>query len=494
MTAYQQLEKKFARLSSLDHALTLMHWDKDVMMPEGGAPARADAMAELAGLHHHFLTEPGLSDLLRAASESSNLNPEQQANLQEMTTAWQDANGLPEQLVRAMTIANSRCEQGWRNQRKDNDWTGFTQNFSEVVALAREQAAIRQKQNHVATPYDGLLSLYCKGDSSGLISNVFDALKAELPELIQTVVAQQGPDYAPDLSGSYTTVQQKKLSQAVMGKIGFDFNRGRLDESSHPFSTGFPGDQRITTRYNKTHFIEALYGTIHETGHASYEAGLPSTWASQPVGRSGNMCIHESQSLFFENQVGASKAFCEFLAPMINTTLQPVAKLDANDLYRNVTRVQPGFIRVSADELTYPLHIILRYEIESALINGDIEVKHLPDLWAEKMHNYLGLDTKGNYCDGVLQDVHWPSGAFGYFPAYTLGAVNAAQLFQAMKKDISNAEASIAQGEFSEIKNWLAKHVWSRARFVDSQTIMRDATGEPTNAEALLAHFKRRYL
>lgn len=493
MSAYRQLTGAFSTISYFEHAAVILQWDQEVMMPKGGAGARAKALAEMAALLHRQTCDPQLRDWLVDA-ESEMLTDDQRANLREMRRVIDNATVLPEDLVRAKAEAESLCQHGWQVQRKENDWSGFAPNLQSVVSLAREEARVRQSVTGSQTPYDALLTLYCHGDSSDLVARVFGELKAALPDLIQQRIDRQSECQKPSCAGFFPVDSQRQLSETVMAFLGFQFDRGRLDVSSHPFSTGNFGDQRITTRYDESNFIEALYGTVHETGHARYEAGLPAEWCTQPLGRARNMSIHESQSLFFEKHIGGSPAFCEFVEKQCGRLFSLAEPVTASTLLDSVKWVEPGYIRVRADELTYPLHIILRFEIESGLINGQLEVQDIPDAWNEKMGVYFGLDTKGNYQDGCMQDIHWTMGAFGYFPSYTLGAVNAAQLRTAMEKRVGPINDIIADGDLRPITEWLAEHIWSVGCRWQSQEIVRSATGKETDAQSLLGHFRKNYL
>lgn len=492
-SAYANLVEKFRRLSRLDHAMTFLQWDQLVMMPPGGNESRAEAIAELASLRHEMLIAPEMGELLQAAGNQVVAAPEQQS-LSEMEREWQQAVCLPASLVKAQSLAGSTCEHGWRSQRKENDWPGFLKNFKEVVRLAREEAQLRQAvaPEKSATPYDALLDLYCTGDSSAFIQEIFAGLKSELPQLLGEVLERQQP--SADLTGSYPIDAQKQLNEQLMRCLGFDFSAGRLDVSMHPFSTGDRGDQRITTRFRDTDFADALTGTAHETGHASYEAGLPLAWDDLPVGQARNMCIHESQSLLFEKQIFLSRPFLGFFTPHVHDLLPAARPFDADQLWRACINVKPSFIRVEADEVTYPLHVILRFEIESELINGTIEPEDIPELWNEKMQQYLGLSTAGNYRDGCLQDIHWTDGSFGYFPSYTLGAINSAQLFAAIRREQPDWHELLAQGNVGFIRDWLRERIWSKGSTMESQQLIAAATGEGTNPRHFLAHIRSRYL
>lgn len=491
MSAYQSLHDAFQKIHYFEHCLTILHWDQDVMMPEGGADERGRAIGELEALVHQHMCAPEMAEWLTTVSRQEGLTEEQLANVREMRRQWQNSNLLPEALVREQAIAHSRCQSAWSQLRGQNDWRTFCDSFTPVVRLAQEQARIRQAALKTATPYEALLSLYSCGDSVALMGDTFSLLKAQLPDMIKTVSERQRRETRPVLTGNYSVARQEQLSRYVTALLGFDFSRGRLDVSAHPFSTGNIGDQRITTRYQTDDFIGALYGTVHETGHARYEAGLPTQWRGQPVGLARNMSIHESQSLFFEKHIGTTLAFCERVATQANTLF--ATALTGAQLKQAVCWVEPGLIRVDADELSYPLHIILRYDIESALINGDMTVADIPDAWHEKMQHYLGLGTENNYQDGCMQDVHWPSGAFGYFPSYTLGAVNAAQLRVAMESAVGDINGVIAEGDLSPIMQWLQENIWQWGSLLESQELMRNATGKPTDGQSLLDHFRRQY-
>lgn len=491
--AYDVLVGKFQQLDRLDHALTFLQWDQLVMMPTAGNDTRARSIAELTAMRHEMLATSEIGDLLAEAREQVR-EPEKKRSLVEMEREWRHAVCLPSSLVKAQSLAGSKCEHGWRTQRKNNDWRGFLENFREVVELSRKEARLRQDVDpgKFPTPYDALLDLYCTGDSSAFIAEVFAGLKKELPRLLQQVLDCQHASVK--LSGDYPLEAQKKLNEKLMCYLGFDFDAGRLDVSMHPFSTGDRGDQRITTRFCTSEFAEALQGTAHETGHASYEAGLPAQWTGLPVGQARNMCIHESQSLLFEKQLFLSKPFTIFFTPTIHGCLADSRRFDCEQIWRENIKVQPSLIRVAADEVTYPLHIILRFEIESGLINGSMEAEDIPDLWNEKMMQYLGLSTTGNYCDGCLQDIHWTDGSFGYFPSYTLGALNSAQLFAAIRKKHPEWQEMLMRGDVSFVRNWLREAIWTKGSTMDSQDIIKAATGETTNPQYFLQHIRARYI
>jgi carboxypeptidase Taq len=307
-------------------------------------------------------------------------------------------------------------------------------------------------------------------------------------------VRDRQPEGGLDLSGRYPADDQMILNRKLTECLGFDFTRGRLDMSAHPFSTGARGDQRITTRFRETDFVEALKATAHETGHASYENGLPEKWDGLPVGQARNMCLHESQSLLFEKHLYLSRAFMDFFASHLHACLPAAQKFDRETIWKENVRVRPGLIRMEADEVTYPLHVILRFEIESGLIDGTVETEDLPEIWDRKMQAYLGLSTKDNHADGCLQDIHWTDGSFGYFPSYTIGALNAAQFSAVIRRRHPDWQERLRAGDVGFVRTWLDANVWRHGCLMDSQELMRSATGESTDPRHFLDHLRARYL
>ncbi len=499
-TAYQSLQSIFKRLNYFDHATTILGWDQMVMMPAGGVASRSETLAELSVMHHELLASDRVVELItHCESDTESLTDAEVRSVQAMREAYQDVNCLPTDLVKAQVLAGSACEHGWRSQRKANDWAGFQKNFNEVVWLAREEARVRQESADTATPYDALLDLHCRGDSSELIDRVFSELKAELPTMIDAAIerqamAQTAAHATEATTALYPISEQTALSHALLRTLGFNFDEGRLDISAHPFSTGVRGDQRITTRYDESTYLDALLATAHETGHASYEAGLPEQWSGLPVGNASNMCIHESQSLLFEKMVTLSAPFLQHLHELIKTHLSAGTDLSFESLIQQARRVSKSYIRVEADELTYPIHVALRFDIERDLINGAIEPSHIPEAWDAAMQAGLGLSTKDNHTNGCLQDIHWTDGTFGYFPSYTMGAVNSAQLFQAVIEAHPDWQTKFAEGDIGFVRTWLSDNIWCHGCHRSSQELIQLATGSETQSKSLLTHLKSRYL
>jgi carboxypeptidase Taq len=489
---YDQLTHTYARLHRFQHLQSIAWWDQAANMPPKGAPARAAALAEMAALMHRLRTDPVLADHIARAGEEP-LSDEQRANLREIRRDWRNANALPESLVQARQLATSRCEHAWRAQRPANDWAGFAANLREVVKLAREEATLLSQQTGLSK-YDALMDRFEPGMTSATIDRLFGELRRWLPGLIERVRARQANEPVIAPVGPFALQAQRALCERVMRLLGFDFEAGRLDVSTHPFSGGVPEDVRLTTRYREDDFVGSLMGTIHETGHGRYEQSLPRDTLGQPVAEARSMAIHESQSLSFEMQLGSHPGFVGLLAPLVREHLGDQPAFSAANLARLLTRVKPGLIRVDADEVTYPAHVILRYEIERPLVEGDIEIDDIPALWNAKMAELLGVDTSGNFADGPMQDVHWPEGIFGYFPCYTLGAMYAAQWFAAMRRAMPDLDERIARGEIAPVFDWLRENIWLQGSRWTTDELATRASGEPLNPSHFKAHLETRYL
>ncbi len=493
MSAFDQLVQHSKKVSNFKHLAAISGWDQATVMPSGGNQSRSEAMAELSVHIHQLMTAPQLGEWFDKAQQEE-LSNEQQAALRELKREWQQATVLPEDLVQAKSLAGSKCEHAWRKQRVDNDWQGFEANWSEVVNLSQQEAQIRAEANGL-TRYDAMLDLYEPGTNSASLDVLFADVKTWLPSLIDQVIDQQSSLELISPTGQFHRATQKQLGMEVMQLLQFDFEHGRLDESVHPFCGGVPTDVRITTRYDESEFVQSLMGIVHETGHARYEQGLPKAWAGTPAGEARSMGIHESQSLFFEMQVARSEAFIGHLAHLAQKHFaeHDPSLMSRTNLQRLYTQVKKDFIRVDADELTYPAHVILRYEIEKALINGEIKHTDVPELWDNKMQAYLGLSTKDNYRNGCMQDIHWTDGAFGYFPSYTLGAMYAAQFMAAMKKTV-DVDGAIESGDLSPIFNWLSSNIWQKGSLLNTDNLVEQATGEKLNASFFKQHLMARYL
>jgi carboxypeptidase Taq len=491
--SYPTLEARFRRLNALREAASVLHWDTAAMMPEGGAGARAEQLATLRVVCHELLSAADFPDLF-AASAGEPLDPWQAANLREMRRQWLHATALPADLVAALSKTGSECEMLWRKARPAGDFAMILPTLRRLLALVREKAAAKAARLN-KSPYEALLDQYEPDGSTEAIDRLFATVGAALPGLIESALTRQNQTKPPALpQGPFPIAAQRQAGVMLMERLGFDFAHGRLDVSLHPFCGGTPDDVRITTRYDEADFTRALMGVLHETGHALYERGLPAEWRHQPVGDARGMSIHESQSLLVEMQVCRSREFLDYAAPILRECFGGTgAAWDADNLHCLYTRVERGYIRVDADEVTYPAHVILRYRLERALIAGTLDLADLPAAWNDGMGALVGIVPPDDRL-GCLQDVHWYDGAWGYFPTYTLGAMTAAQLFAAAKRADPSIMPSIARGDFSPLLRWLRTNIHGKGSQFSTAELVESASGKPLDAAVFLNHLRSRYL
>jgi carboxypeptidase Taq len=494
MNAYETLEAKFRRIGAIQEAAAMLHWDAAAMMPSGGAEARAEQLATLKVLAHEALTAPAIGDLLDAADALPGLDEWQRANLREMRRRWLHATAVPGDLVEALSRACSACEHEWRRARPENDFAGILPKLHAVLDLVRGVAAAKAARLQ-KTPYEALLDEYEPDGSTAEIDRLFDDLGTFLPGFIERALehqAREAPPREPD--GTFPVEKQRAAGVAFMQRLGFDFDHGRLDVSLHPFCGGTPDDVRITTRYDEKSFRSALMGVLHESGHALYERGLPQAWRRQPVGDARGMAMHESQSLLMEMQACRSREFTEFAAAVLREIFSGSgAEWEADNLFRLNTRVKRSLIRVDADEATYPAHVILRYRLEKALIAGDLPLADLPDAWRAGMEELVGIAPADDRT-GCLQDIHWYDGAWGYFPTYTLGALIAAQLFDAAKRADPAILPGLARGDFAPLLSWLRQNVHGKGSLRSTAELVEEATGRKLDTVTYKRHLEARYL
>ncbi|WP_374443438.1 carboxypeptidase M32 [Stella sp.] len=493
MTALDRLTTRFRRIAILDEAVGMLHWDAAAVMPAGGAAARSEQLATLRELSHATLTAPETADELAAAAAAA-ADPDQRARIALMHRRWQRATALPPDLVTAASRARSHCEAAWRSARAADDFAAVRPAFESLLSLVREEAAALA-QALGRSPYDALLDGYEPGLTAADCNHLFDRLLAFLPDLLGRALEVQASRPAPQpLPGPFPVARQAELARRFMAALGFDFAHGRLDTSAHPFCGGTPDDVRITTRYDEDDCLKALMGVLHETGHALYERGLPPLLRHQPAGEARGMAVHESQSLIVEMQACRTPEFAAWMAPRLRTAFGGEgAAWATGNIHRLVTRVSRGLIRVDADEIAYPLHVILRFRLEQALLAGDLAPADLPAAWGDGMADLVGV-RPGDDRDGCLQDIHWYDGAFGYFPTYTFGAVMAAQLFAAAEAARPDLRERLREGDFRPLTGWLAVHVHAHGALRSWDEILRNATGGPLDVARFRGHLERRYL
>ena len=492
MSAYAVLEARFRRAALIDDAAGILGWDRAVIMPEGSAGARAEQIAALRLASREILTGADMADLLDAAGQES-LDGWQAANLREMRRNWVRKTAIPPDLIEARTRANSACEMAWRAARPESDFASALPLLEEVLRLTVEAGQAWSAVLDMPL-YDALLDGFEPGGRAQDIDPVFDDLAAFLPDFTGAVIEKQAARPPLQIEGRFPIEKQEALGRRFMEALAFDFGKGRLDVSHHPFTGGAADDIRITTRYDEANFLTGLYAVLHETGHARYEAGLLLPWRHRPVGNARGMTLHESQSLLIEMQACRGAAFMAWAAPQMAEAFGGGgAAWSAGNLLAIVTRVARGFIRVDADEVTYPAHVILRYRLEKAILAGDLPLEDLPGAWNDGLEALLGIRPPDDR-RGCLQDIHWYAGAWGYFPTYTLGAMAAAQLYAAAKAADSSIEPALARGDFAPLYAWLRPNVHEQGSRYDTDELLERATGRPLDPAFFKTHLKARYL
>ena len=493
-SAYRELEARFGRLGAVEEAIAMLHWDAAAMMPPGGLTARTEQLATLRVIAHQQLTAPDIPDLLAAAEAGANaLDPWQGGNLREMRRRWRHAAAVPQDLVEAASRARSQSEAAWRAARPADDFAAALPGLERVLSLTREVAAAKAA-SFATSPYEALLDQYEPGGDTATIDRLFGEIAAFLPDVLEAALARQAARPAPPQpQGPFPAALQRQAALDLMARVGFDFAFGRLDDSAHPFCGGHSDDVRITTRYDEADYSKALMGALHETGHALYKRALPAQWRRQPVGAARGMAVHESQSLFLEMQVCRGPQFARFAAPLLHAVFGGAPEAWHPDaLYRRQIAVRPGPIRVDADEVTYPAHVILRYRLERVMVAGDLAPRDLPGAFNEGLRALIGV-TPPSDRDGALQDIHWYDGYWGYFPTYTLGALIAAQLFAAACAAMPELAEGIGAGTFAPLLEWLRQNVHGKGSLLSTGDLVEAATGRPLGTAAFERHLRERY-
>jgi carboxypeptidase Taq len=467
-------------------AASVIGWDQETYLPDAGHAWRADQLAWLSEKAHELGTSSAWGDAL-AEAEAAASAP---ALLAAMRRDFDRATKLPGELVAREAQASSLAKQAWAEARKKSDFPSFAPHLQTLLDIANEKA---DRWGYEVEAYDALLDTYERGATASGIATLFDTLRPRLRDLAAAAVEKSAARDAKLPPGPYPVAAQQAFNAKVAAALGFDFNAGRIDTTAHPFCTTLgPRDIRLTTRYDEDDFTSSLFGVMHEAGHGLYEQGLPGPEFGLPSGEAASLGIHESQSRLWENHIGRSWAFWEKWLPVAAEHFPQLAEVELADFIAAVHRAEFSYIRVKADEATYDLHILLRFGLERRLVSGELAVKDVPSAWNESFEDLFGMvppdDTRG-----CLQDIHWSMGGLGYFPTYTLGNLNAAQLFAAATADESIA-AGVAKGEYAALLAWLRKHVHSKGAVMTPAEIVKEATGKDPSPEAHLAHLTRRYL
>ncbi len=486
----RQLKERLAQISNVSSANGLLMWDRQTYMPKGAVAGRAEQTATLSRIAHEMLVNTETGRLLEALGPPDP-STEDGALVRRARREYEKATRLPGDLVAEISRATALAEPAWVEARERSDWSLFAPHLEKILPLQREAAEHLGYEDHL---YDALLDGYEPGAKKARLEKMFEELKTELVPLIRSISEREGEDREAPLYGAFDEAAQERFGEEVITRFGYDWDRGRQDRTVHPFCIGLtPGDVRITTRFDPGWLSPALFGTMHETGHALYEQGVDPAYARTPLGGGTSMGVHESQSRLWENLVGRSRPFWSYFYPGLQEAFpEALGGVELEEFYRAVNAVSPSEIRVEADEVTYNLHILLRFELEVALIEGSLSVSDLPSAWNAKMEEYLGV-TPENDAMGALQDVHWSAGLFGYFPTYTMGNVLSVQLFDEAVGAYPAIPEQIAEGEFSTLLGWLRENIHRHgSRYYPDELIER-VTGRPLDTAPYLKYLKNKF-
>lgn len=492
--AYHTLLEKLKRINDVEKAIAVLDWDRETNMPPKGIEGRTRQISTLSELAHRMFTDTELGDLLSAAEEElsgSAYDSDEASMLRTVRREYDEQTLFTPDFVRRRSDITGASGAAWAVCRKNNDFAGFRPHLEAAVAIAQESAEI---YGYEAERYDALLDKFERGMKTADVRSIFDVVKAGTVPLIQAIAERSGAIDASVLAQDFPVEAQRRMCRYAAESVGYDFERGHLGEVHHPFSTSFGrNDVRITTRFAPEYAMSSLFATLHEAGHAMYEQGIAEGLDGTPLGRGTSSGIHESQSRLFENQVGRSLAYWRSHYTKLQETFPTqLAGTDVDSFYRAINQVQPTFIRVEADELTYNMHIILRFELEQALINGDLKVADLPDAWREKMRSLLGIVPETD-SKGVLQDIHWSMAAFGYFPTYTLGNLYSAQFMAAAREQDVGIDAELAQGKTGRLLAWLRDNVHRHGSKYDAPELCQRATGSTLTAEPFVQYVREKF-
>lgn len=493
--SYAELLQQTRNVALLGSCSAVLGWDQQTYMPPAGAEFRGEQLALLAGLTHQKATDPRIGELLAAVENTEIVaDPDsvEAANIREIRHSYDRATKLPQRLVEELARVTTMAQQVWQEARSRNEYALFQPHLERILELKREEA---DAIGHTGERYDALLDEYEPGSTTAEIQTLFDDLSRQLVPLIQQITSRKLAS-TEVLHRDYPVDRQRLFAESAAAAIGFDFQAGRLDVTTHPFCSGFgPGDCRITTRYNPKFFSEAFFGVLHEAGHGMYEQGLRAEGFGTPCGSYCSLGIHESQSRFWENQVGRSRPFWNHFFPRLRQAFpSTIGSTSPDEFYAAINVIEPSLIRVEADEATYNLHIILRFRIERALLSGDLHTSDLPATWNALMHELLGIRPPTDR-EGCLQDIHWSFGGLGYFPTYTLGNLYSAQFMQAMRNQLGceNIHAAMQAGDFSIIKNWLSHHIYSSGRRFRARKLCARITNQELFADAFVEYLTDKF-
>ncbi len=494
---YRTLHQQGRRARLLTGISHLLDWDQETYMPSGASGVRAEQLELLAGITYaektskKFVTPLSkLIDIPKGTLIAKDLTPEQQAAVREWRHDYIKAKALPKKFVEEFARTTSQSILAWRSAKKEDNFTHFVPYLDKIIGMARKKADYLGYDQH---PYDALLDEYEPGMTTADVSKLFGNLRTDIKGILKRISSQKEVDDS-FLHGKFSAEKQMEFSKDLLRQLGYPEEHGRLDLSTHPFSLApHPTDSRITTRIHPTLLLQSILAVLHEAGHAFYEMGLPQKEYGSPLGDYISLGMHESQSRWWETRIGQSKAFWQYALPLLNKKFdKKFDRISVDAFYQAVNKVEPSLIRIEADEVTYPLHIILRFELEKGLIEGSIKIRDIPEVWNAKMKELLGV-TPSNNAEGCLQDIHWSMGAFGYFPTYTLGNLYASHLFEAFEKKYPDWEKRVSVGDFKFIREWLTQVVHRHGRLYSSQELLKKITGKKISADAYLKYLDDKY-
>lgn len=498
MDAYQKLLKEFHDIVLLDSVQSMIHWDLETYMPPKGVKQRSDQMSLLSRLEHRMTTSKKMGNLLEETEkEMEDLTKEEKRNLHLIRRKYEEETSLPEDLVGSLSKQKAISVDTWKKAKVKNDWSIFEPELEKTIELSIERAEILMEAKDMPSVYDTMIDDFEKGMTKEKIASVFSELRNGLVPLTERCGKASSDVKTDFLKRSVPIETQKKIATDLATTIGYDTTSdeaaGRIDPTEHPFTTGYYDDVRITLNYKENNLVGVMYAVLHEGGHALYERNLNPDWKYQPIGQAASFGIHESQSRFIENMVGRSPEFLDYYYPRLNQLTDDLfSDIDKATFAKAVNLVEPSKIRIEADEVTYSLHVIIRFEIEKALFAGGIEISELPQVWNQKYDEYLGVEIE-NDSEGVMQDTHWASGYYGYFPSYALGNVYDGMWLKKMNRDMPGWQGNLTKGEVVPVTDWLTKNVHHYGSLYDPGDLVQEVVGEPPKAKPFLSYLEEKY-
>lgn len=486
-----ELKEYLKKVEYLGSSISLLHWDSVVNMPKAAIEYRSEMIGYLTGESYKLTTSEKMKEFIDYFSEIDDLDNLTKATIENITKDYNYATKIPEAEYVQYEIDKALSQSAWEEAKKKKDFSIFKPHLAKIIAYNKK---FSEYWGFAGNKYDGLLDIYEPGMTTERLDVVFGELRESLVDLLQRIKKSNIKMDDNILKGNYSVESQRMLGETILRQIGYDYERrGRIDASEHPFTTNFGNkDVRITTKYDTSDFRPAIFSMIHEGGHGIYEQNIPDELQGTSLGSGASMGMHESQSRFYENILGKSIEFWSYFYPKFQETFKDLNEVDFISFYRAVNCVEPSLIRIDADELTYSLHIIIRYEMEKLLINSDINIDDIPKLWNEKYKEYLGVEPE-NDADGVLQDVHWSGGDFGYFPTYALGNLYGAQIFNQLKEEIPDWDQKIYSGDFLSITKWLKENVHQYGATLKPAELIKKVTGEELSAKYFIEYLNDKF-